>query len=320
MKTYCDGRCSMCSSQGGENRTVSGGTVVHFCSNCKEIFYCDYSVGSRQTSQGSSVFFCPKCGRDIVQETLYNVNLEIAGSMIGLNPISRPSTISIHKGEISSFSSTELLSEFYSNSEQISTNYLINELEKIQGLTPQVIYKAAKEFGIDAEKLMTIKQTTNAYLRALGDLSPKLVQEMYELLVNMEQTTKGLTLRFLVYSTSLPEIFHLQYNESLPEAGPYDLLGYDKKGRRLWVFTSKIVDSKDIEEIMNPLLVQDQSEFYGVSKILIVAKGFSYVAKKLIKKYPGIHVTNQNTKKETFIPFDLWEETSSRTIDFRRVE
>ena len=86
------------------------------------------------------------------------------------------------------------------------------------------------------------------------------------------------------------------------------MIAYDKQGMRIWVFCVQgTVDAKDIERIVSPMLNQELSAFTGVSKIYLVAQGFSWVAKQLLKKYRGIVLTENRNKTRT-LPFELWQE------------
>ena len=54
-------------------------------------------------------------------------------------------------------------------------------------------------------------------------------------------------------------------------------------------------------------LNQELSAFIGVAKIYLVAQGFSWIAKQLLRKYKGIVVTEDKDESRT-IPFELWQE------------
>ena len=99
----------------------------------------------------------------------------------------------------------------------------------------------------------------------------------------------------------------IQPSGALIEEGPFDLIAYDHQGLMIWIFCIQgSLDSDDISKIVNPILNQKLEEFTGISSIYIVAQGFSWVAKQILKKYKGI-VVRDGDKTRT-IPFKLWTE------------
>ncbi len=75
----------------------------------------------------------------------------------------------------------------------------------------------------------------------------------------------------------------------------------------IWIFCVQgNVDQDEITKIVNPILNQNIEEFKGISQFYIVAQGFSWVAKQLLRKYKGV-VVKEGEKTRT-IPFILWAE------------
>jgi hypothetical protein len=186
---------------------------------------------------------------------------------------------------------------------------LITEMTRISGLTPQVISNFARDFGISENIITNLSGEAETILLTLSSVSPKFIEVLHSILISRDP--EGLSVRFSVFSNNIPDIMFLQPSRSLVESGPFDLIAYNEQGMRIWIFCVQgVVDSRDIEKIVGPMLNQDPENFQGVSKILIVAQGFSWVALQILRKYRGVVIRRDSKTETRTIPFELWEEKS----------
>ena len=159
-------------------------------------------------------------------------------------------------------------------------------------------------------------------LLTLSSLQPKFIEILHAILIGRDPSIEGgLALRFTVYAGNIGEIVFIQPSGALIETGPFDLIAYDHQGMMVWIFCIQgTVDFDDISKIISPVLNQKLEEFKGISSIYMVAHGFSWIAKHLLKKYKGI-VIHEGEKTRT-IPFKLWmeaEETDKFDIIFKSI-
>jgi hypothetical protein len=183
---------------------------------------------------------------------------------------------------------------------------LITEISRISGLTSQMVSNFARDFGVGENVISTLSGDTESVLITLSSISTKFIEVLHSILLGREEG--GLPLRFSVFASNIADIVYIQPARTLVESGPYDLVAYDNRGMRIWVFCVEgTIDSKDIERIIAPMLNQELSVFIGVAKIYLVAQGFSWIAKQLLRKYKGIVVTEDKDETRT-IPFELWQE------------
>jgi hypothetical protein len=310
LKIHCDSNCRPCVFEGGPSRNIGDSLKAHFCPTCRSAFFCEIGIVSRYSTSNKVAFFCVDCGTLLIKKTLEEIALEKARFLMDNSKLSksgrfRPSLIS--KKATRSLDSLSLIYDTKAASAfHIS---LVTELTRITGLSPQIIIDFARDFGIGENALSGLSGDSESLLLTLAHVSPKFIEVLHSILIGRDPSIEGgLAVRFSVFSTNIPNIVSVQPSGSLAESGPYDLLAYDASGMRIWIFfVQGFVDTGDLERIVGPMLVQDLSEFSGVSEICIVAqKGFSWAAKQILKKYHGI-VTSEG-KKQRLIPFELWQE------------
>ena len=199
---------------------------------------------------------------------------------------------------------------------------LIDELCYISGLNPQVISNFARDYGISETIISQLTGDREEILLILSSLQPKFIEIIHAILIGRDPSIEGgLALRFTVFAGNIGEIVFIQPSGALVEAGPFDLIAYDHQGMMVWIFCIQgTVDSDDISKIISPVLNQKLEEFKGISGIYMVAHGFSWVAKQVLKKYKGI-VVHEGEKTRT-IPFKLWieeKETEKFEIVFKSI-
>jgi len=148
----------------------------------------------------------------------------------------------------------------------------------------------------------------NLILLILSSLQSKFIEILHAILIGRDPSIEGgLALRFTVFAGNIGEIVFIQPSGALVETGPFDLIAYDHQGMMVWIFCIQgTVDTEEISKIISPVLNQKLEEFKGISGIYMVAHGFSWVAKQVLKKYKGI-VIHEGEKVRT-IPFKLWIE------------
>ena len=313
MKMHCDSNCRPCVLDGGPNRDLSQDSSnlfsAFFCPTCRSAFFCEIGVVRRFSASNKVKYSCVDCDTVLVTKSLQEIALEKARFLMNNQKLSRsgkfrPTLIQKKTGR-----AVESLSMLY-NTKTTSAFHqsLITEMTRLSGLTPQVISNFAREYGIGENVISSLSGDAEAILLTLSSVSPNFIEILHSILVGRDPTVSGgLALRFSVFSNNLSDIVFIQPSRSLVDSGPFDLIAYDGQGMRIWVFCVQgTVDSKDIEKIIGPMLNQDLSEFTGVSKICIVAQGFSWVALQILRKYRGIVVRGDD--KARSIPFELWQE------------
>ncbi|MHA1206429.1 MAG: hypothetical protein ACTSSO_02535 [Candidatus Hodarchaeales archaeon] len=199
---------------------------------------------------------------------------------------------------------------------------LIDELCYISGLTPQVISNFARDYGISETIISQLTGDREEILLTLSSLQSRFIEILHAILIGRDPSIEGgVALRFTVFAGNIGEIVFIQPSGALVESGPFDLIAYDHQGMMVWIFCIQgTVDADDISKIISPVLNQKLEEFKGISGIYMVAHGFSWVAKQVLKKYKGI-VVHEGEKTRT-IPFKLWieeKETEKFEIVFKSI-
>jgi hypothetical protein len=267
-------------------------------------------------------YSCVDCATPLLKKSLDEISLLKAKfSLKSKSPIKNLS-IKQQLGEREDPQSLKTLSMLYNT--QTVSNYhhsLIEELCRISGLSPQIISNFAKEFGMSDTILNNLSGDNREVLVTLTSLQPIFVEVIHSILIGRDPTISGgLALRFTVFSGNIGDIVFIQPTGAIIEEGPFDLVAYDHQGMIIWIFCVQgNVDQDDIGKIVNPILNQKLEEFKGISRIYIVAQGFSWVAKQLLRKYKGVVVREGN--KTRTIPFDLWSEEERKDefqIKFKR--
>ena len=311
---HCDSNCRPCVLDGGPSRDLNDANALfmaHFCPHCRSSFFCEIGV-VRQFLSNKVQYSCVDCGTNLITRSLEEIALEKARFLMDNRKLSksgkfRPSLVQKKTGRpietLSMLYDTKTTSAFHQS--------LITEMTRISGLTPQVISNFAQDFGIGENVISNLSGDNETILLTLASVSPKFIEILHSILIGRDP--EGLPLRFSVFANNIADIVFIQSSRSLVESGPYDLIAYDGQGMRIWVFCVRgTVDSKDIEKIVGPLLNQELFEFKGLSKICIVAQGFSWVALQIMRKYRGIVVRGNGETRS--IPFELWKE---KTVEDR---
>ena len=295
--------------EGGPSRDLNDNAasfMAHFCPTCRSSFFCEIGVVRQYTSSNRVNYSCVDCGTALITRSLEEIVLEKARFLMNSQKLSRSGKFRSTLVEKKVGRSIESLSMLYDTKTTSAFHQsLITEMSRISGLTPQVISNFARDFGIGENVITNLSGDNEATLLTLASVSPKFIEILHSTLISRDP--EGLALRFSVFSTNIADIVFIQPSRSLIESGPYDLIAYDGQGMRIWVFCVQgTVDSRDIEKIVGPMLNQDLSEFSGVSKIYIVAQGFSWISKQILRKYRGIVVRGDDEARS--IPFELWQE------------
>lgn len=307
---HCDSNCRPCVLEGGPSRDLNDKNdsfMAHFCPHCRSSFFCEIGV-VRQFSSNKVQYSCVDCGTTLSTQSLEEIALEKARFLMDNRKLSRSGKFRPTLVQKKAGGPVETLSMLYDTKTTSAFHQsLITEMTRISGLTPQVISNFAHEFGIGENVISNLSGDNEAILLTLASVSPKFIEILHSELIGRDP--EGLPLRFSVFANNIADIVFIQPSRSLVESGPYDLVAYDGQGMRIWVFCVRgTVDSKDIEKIVGPLLNQDLVEFKGLSKICIVAQGFSWVALQIMRKYRGIVVRGNGETRS--IPFELWKEKS----------
>ncbi|MFX0085226.1 MAG: hypothetical protein ACFFAU_06100 [Candidatus Hodarchaeota archaeon] len=307
MKIHCDSNCRPCQLEGGPSRDIDDSFGAHFCPTCRSAFFCELGVVRQFSSANKVNYLCVDCGTSLITKSIEEIAMEKARFLMDSKKLShsgkyRPTLIP--KKPLKSVETLSLLYETKSTS--AFHRSLITEISRISGLTPQMVSNFARDFGISENVISTLSGDTESVLITLSSVSTKFIEILHSILLGREEG--GLALRFSVFASNIADIVFIQPARSLVESGPYDLVAYDNRGMRIWVFCVEgTIDSKDIERIVAPMLTQELSAFIGVAKIFLVAQGFSWVATQLLRKYRGIVVTEEKDESRT-IPFELWQE------------
>jgi hypothetical protein len=250
------------------------------------------------------------CGTSLTTKSIEEIAMEKARFLMDNKKLSRSGKFRSTLVPRKSMRSTETLSMLYETKTTSAFHRsLISEISKISGVTPQMISNFARDFGMSENVLSSLSGDTEAILITLSSVSTKFIEILHSILIGRDPSEGGLALRFTVFASNIAEIVFIQPGKLvIAQSGPYDLVAYDNQGMRIWVFCVEgTIDSMDIERIVAPMLNQALDAFAGVSKIYLVAQGFSWVAKQLLRKYKGILVTDDKSKSRS-IPFELWQE------------
>ena len=309
MKIHCDSDCRPCQLEGGPSRNINDSFSAHFCNTCRSAFFCELGVVQQFSSSNNVHYSCVDCGTSLLTKSIEEIAMEKARFLMDNKKLSRSGKFRPSLIPKKSVRSAKTLSMLYETKTTSAFHRsLITEISRISGLTPQMISNFARDFGMSDNLISGLSGDTETILITLSSVSTKFIEILHSILIGRDPTEGGLALRFTVFSSNIAEIVFMQPAKSLIESGPYDLIAYDKQGMRIWVFCVQgTVDAKDIERIVSPMLNQELSAFTGVSKIYLVAQGFSWVAKQLLKKYRGIVLTENRNKTRT-LPFELWQE------------
>ncbi|MFX0049841.1 MAG: hypothetical protein ACFE8U_00985 [Candidatus Hermodarchaeota archaeon] len=315
MKIHCDSDCRPCVLEGGPSRNLEDGGTAYSCEFCRSTFFCDVGIVQR-FSADITTNFCIDCGMQLVAKPLDEIALEKAKFLMDNRNLSRSGKFRPSLASKKATRSVKSLSILYETKTTSAFHRsLITEMTRISGLTPQVISNFAREFGIGENVISNLSGDPETILLTLASVSPKFIEVLHSILIGRDPTVPGgLTLRFNVFAYNIANIVFVQPSTSLVESGPYDLIAYDSQGMRIWIFCVQgLVGTQELEKIVGPMLNQDLEAFSGVSEIAIVAqKGFTWIAKQLLKKYRGIVVTDEG--KQRLIPFELWQEKSVPSI------
>ena len=323
MRIRCDSPCTRCVLEGGSSRNISDQFSAHYCPTCRKAFFCEVGVVQHFSTTNRVSNSCVDCGVPLVLKSLEEISMlkarfSIKDKTFGSLRIS-PRRTSPEKDN-RSLKSLSML--FETKSISYYHRSLIDELRYISGLTPQVICNFARDYGISETIISKLSGDREEILLTLSSLQPKFIEILHAILIGRDPSIEGgLALRFTVFAGNIGEIVFIQPSGALVEAGPFDLIAYDHQGMMVWIFCIQgTVDSDDISKIISPVLNQKLEEFKGISSIYMVAHGFSYVAKQVLKKYKGI-VVREGEKTRT-IPFKLWieeKETEKFEIGFKSI-
>ncbi|MHA1992913.1 MAG: hypothetical protein ACW97Z_00065 [Candidatus Hodarchaeales archaeon] len=318
MKVHCDSNCRPCVFEGGPSRDISDKFNANYCSTCRKAFFCDVGVIQHYSTTNNISYSCVDCSTPLVTKSLDEISMLQA--RFSLKNRSHTSRLSYKKRFTpkKDLESLKSLSMLY-DTKSVSTFHrsLIDEIRHISGLSPQVISNFAREYGISETIISNLSGDREEILLTLASLQPKFIEILYAILVGRDPSIEGgIALRFTVYSENIGDIVFIQPSGALVETGPFDLIAYDHQGMMIWIFCMQgTVDANDIGKIVSPILNQTLDEFKGISSIYIVAQGFSWVSKQIMKKYQGI-VIREGEKTRT-IPFKLW--TEERKSDQRQI-
>ncbi|MHA1931677.1 MAG: hypothetical protein ACW96X_04000 [Promethearchaeota archaeon] len=323
MRMRCDSPCTRCVLEGGPSRDISDQFSAHYCPTCRKAFFCEVGVVQHFSSTNQVSNSCVECGVPLILKSLDEISMLKARFLTkdqssGIRRIS-PRRISTER-DSNKLKSLSMLFE----TKKVSYYHrsLIDELCFISGLTPQIISNFAREYGISETIISQLDGEREEILLILSSLQPKFVEVIHSILIGRDPTIEGgLALRFMVYAGNIGEIVFIQPTGALVEAGPFDLIAYDHQGMMVWIFCVQgTIDAEDVSKIVSPVLNQKLEEFQGISSIYMVAHGFSWVAKQVLKKYKGI-VVHEGEKTRT-IPFKLWveeKETEKFEIGFKSI-
>lgn len=322
MKIRCDSNCRPCVFEGGPSRDVTDQFQSHYCPTCRKAFFCDVGVVQQFSRTSKVAYSCVDCTTPLLMKSLDEISLLQAKiSYKHESPIKKIS-IKNQLRRREDPQSLKTLSMLY-NTKTISNYHhsLIEELCRISGISPQIISNFAREYGISDTILNNLSGDNREVLVTLTSLQPNFVEVIHSILIGRDPViTGGLALRFTVFSGNIGDIVFIQPSGALIDDGPFDLIAFDHQGMLIWIFCVQgNVDHDDISRIVNPILNQNLEELTGISRIYIVAQGFSWVAKQLLRKYQGIVV--REGKKTRTIPFELWTEekkTDGYQIHFKR--
>ncbi|PWI46363.1 hypothetical protein CEE45_17240 [Candidatus Heimdallarchaeota archaeon B3_Heim] len=318
MKIHCDSDCRPCVFEGGPSRDISDQFEANYCPTCRKAFFCDVGVIQHFSTASSVSYSCVDCNTPLLTKSLEEISMLQARFF--LKNQSHSSRLSykqkfIPKKDLASLKSLSMLYD----TKSVSTYHrsLIDEIRHISGLSPQVISNFAREYGISETIISNLSGEREEILLTLASLQPKFIEILYAIIIGRDPSIEGgLALRFTVYSENIGDIVFIQPSGALIESGPFDLIAYDHQGMMIWIFCmQETVDADDISKIVNPILNQTLEEFKGISCIYIVAQGFSWVSKQILKKYHGI-VIREGEKTRT-IPFKLW--TEEKKSDQRQI-
>jgi len=309
LRIRCDSPCTRCVLEGGSSRDISDQFSAHYCPTCRKAFFCEVGVVQHFSTTNRVSNSCVDCGGPLVLKSLEEISMlkarfSIKDKTFGSLRIS-PRRTSPEKDN-RSLKSLSML--FETKSISYYHRSLIDELRYISGLTPQIISNFARDYGISETIISKLSGDREEILLTLSSLQSKFIEILHAILIGRDPSIEGgLALRFTVFAENIGEIVFIQPSGALVEAGPFDLIAYDHQGMMVWIFCIQgTVDSDDISKIISPVLNQKLEEFKGISSIYMVAHGFSWVAKQVLKKYKGI-VVREGEKTRT-IPFKLWIE------------
>lgn len=321
MKLKCEASCATCYFTGGRRQEFGENDLLWFCNGCRKFFFCDIGLG--RSSRG---FSCPFCGVILVKE-------EVDKGLIakGLTPIGQSSS-ETHEMYHKVMGSSKTKKRFWSRNKKEKKSLTayehsqISELGDIEGLTMPLMFELARTFKIDNIKKFQKIKSKRELLSQLAENNDEIIPFLYSTLFQFESGHNEIQLRFAVFCPEIiPNLNKIRLTESSTSEREYDLKLIDSNEKKTWVYClDEVIDLNNLETLVNKALSIDFKKFPTVSRVFLVARTFSFMARSMIKKYQtvltGIEDEDDLASSELWrsIPIFLFESTRGK-LEFKKV-
>ncbi|MHA2293911.1 MAG: hypothetical protein ACXACK_17270 [Candidatus Hodarchaeales archaeon] len=315
----CEARCSKCYFKGGRRQDFDENDLIWYCSQCKKVYFCDIGLTRSYDHQNKLKYSCPHCGSLLINE-------EVDKIIIDKKMVPKKSTESheVYHQLMSSSSEKTKKEKFWrrSSSQGRSINAFehsqISELNDVKGLTLPLIFEFTKRFKIkNFNSLIKIK-SKRELLSKLAEKNEKIIPFLYSALFGTEPTHLAFELRFGVFISSKVS------GESkilLSTDDKCDLTLVEPSGDETLIYcVEENLDLDNLELIARKAFSGDFKKSPKMKRIFLVAKSFSYIAIRMIKKYQsvltGIEVAPEDKSNQLLysLPIILWQPTPNNNI------
>ena len=75
MKIRCDSNCRPCVFEGGNSRDISDQFNAHYCSACREAFFCEVGVVQHFSPSNRVSYSCVDCGVPLLNKPLDEISM-----------------------------------------------------------------------------------------------------------------------------------------------------------------------------------------------------------------------------------------------------
>jgi hypothetical protein len=321
VKLKCEASCATCYFSGGRRQEFGENDLLWFCNGCRKFFFCDVGLG--RSSRGHT---CPFCGVFLVKE-------EVDKGLIakGLRPIGQSSS-ETHEMYHKVMGSSKTKKRFWNRDKKEKKSLTayehsqISELGDIKGLTIPLLLELARTLKINNLKKFQKITSKRELLSQLAEKNDEIVPFLYSTLFQLETGSNEIQLRFAVFCpeiiSNLNKIVLAKSSKSKQE---YDLKLVDANEKETWIYClDEDIDLKNLETLVKKALTINFKKYPKVSRVFLVARTFSFMAKGMIKKYQtvltGIEDESDLASSELWrsIPIFLFESTRGK-LEFKKI-
>ena len=291
LKISCDATCERCYHDKGRRQDLNENDLVLFCTSCKRVYLCDIGL-----ARFGNEFHCPFDNMVIIQEEVDKSIIQ----MKGMPGEDQSFSEEIHHRLVGDKKLKEKRGLFARSSSKIGSltayhSSKISELKDITSLTKELLLEIAGYMNVqNIDELKKVK-SKKQLLDHFGRENVTLIDSLYSILHDYEESLFATKIRFAV---SIPSIVERIKTISLTNQH-CDIIIKDSENNEYWVFCSdKYVDLKDIEALTERVSKIEFLNYPSIKNLFFVAKKFSYIAKEMIKKYQSVSAGIEQTKPD----------------------